>query len=515
MVGWFYNYHTIINQKPQSIHMYRQSDCLSLAINYYNDGLPFHHPAIHNQIADGGSAGYSAGEFPLLYYSVAKLWSVFGYHLWIYRGLNTLIFFLGLICLFRLLKGILKDDIWAGGISLLVLATPVIAFYTCNYLTNTTSLGLVMMAWYMFYRYTISQKKKFLVLCIFLFTLAGLMKVSSLITWVAWVMIWIMHELKFFKKNGPTLFHHRGWMLGGIVFLLLSLFAWYKYAYHYNFIHRAPYTFNDVYPIWKMGKKEIAEAWYGFTHIMIFQWYHKFSLILLGVFYLSILVGLLKTWRKHLPLLLFLFIVQIGSILYILCWFTLFGNHDYYLIEIMPMWILLLICFSITFKTVFPKSFKNIMVKSAFLLFVLLNLAYTELALDIRYNRYKINIHQKHMLFSTYERGYWQFFQEQYENKVKYMLSLDTFLDGLKVGRDEKILCIPDNSISIPFVMAGRKGNNEYGQDLRGKELIENFKDQGTRILIILDPEILKQPEMQEYLPFEIGSSGPIHVFRL
>lgn len=515
LVAWFYQYPAIIDQKPQSFHSYRQSDCLSLTLNYYQDNLPFYKPAIHNQFADGGKAGYSAGEFPLLYYTVAQIWKVVGYHLWIYRGLNTLILFLGLVSLFSLLKGLLKDVVWAGGITLMVLGTPVIGFYACNYLTNTTSLGLVLMASYMFYKYGTSKKKGFLIFCILLFTLAGLMKVSSLITWVAWIAIWIMHELKFFRKLPFTLFHHRWIMVVGIIFLLLALFGWYKYASIYNGVHRAHYTPNNLLPIWKMSRKEINTVWVGFTNVMIYQWYYKFGLVILSMMYLTVLIALPKTFKKILPLVLFLFIVQIGCIAYCLCWFAFFGNHDYYLIEIMPFWIILLICFAMTIKTISHSKFVQTFVKSVFIVCMLFSVYYTKLMMDIKYNRYRIDIHKPHILFTAYERGFWQFVQEQHVNKEQYLLTLDSLLDKLDVGRDEMILCLPDNTINVPFVAAGRKGNNEYAQGLRGKELIEYMKTMGNTVLVVLDPAMLSEPYMEEYLPLEIGSNGPIHVFRL
>jgi len=516
LTGWLYGYQEIAHYKPQSFHQFRQSDCLSITLNYYHGDLPFHTPAIHNQFADEGNSGYSAGEFPLLYYGVAQLWKIFGYHLWMYRVINTLIMFAGLLCLFRLLGALLKDTVWSMGIALLVLASPIIAFYTCNFLTNTTSFGLVMIAWYCFYLYTRSFRRRYLLLCAILFSFAGLLKVSSLITWVAWMLLFICHELKLPGIRRYGLFRHRWLMVAGIFIVVLPLLGWYRYAQEYNGIHRGTYTYNDLFPIWKMSAERIRQVTRDFFHLMIFQWYHRIALGVFGAMYLFCIISLPATLRR-LPLLFFLFFtVQIGCILYMLCWFPFFGNHDYYMIEMMPMWIVLFATFALSVKTLFPRGFRSLPVKIAFAVFVLLNIAFAKLNMDVRYNKFRLRVHHPHPLFSREECGYWEYFYIYHQERGQYYLRMETLLDNLGVGQNEKVLFLPDNSINIPFVLAGRKGNNAYAfSNYQGRDRIEHFRQKGATVLIITDPVLLGEPYMQEYLPKEIGSDGPVHVFGL
>ena len=76
--------------KPYSVHQWRQADCYSIASNYYENNLPFLEPSIH-QIGYSNN-GKTISEFPIIYYSVSKLWRLFGKHAVIYRLLNFLIF---------------------------------------------------------------------------------------------------------------------------------------------------------------------------------------------------------------------------------------------------------------------------------------------------------------------------------------------------------------------------------------------------------------------------------------
>jgi hypothetical protein len=47
-----YEYQKVIFFRPQSVHFWRQSDCASQALNYYQNGMHFGKPEIHNQVSD-------------------------------------------------------------------------------------------------------------------------------------------------------------------------------------------------------------------------------------------------------------------------------------------------------------------------------------------------------------------------------------------------------------------------------------------------------------------------------
>lgn len=144
-----------LSLRPQSIHIWRQTDCLSITQNYYQNGNSFFEPEIYNQISDGGLSGKSAGEFPILYYTVAQLWKVFGKHEWIYRSFVFLIFVIGSWALYEIAFHFTKKYWMSVFISLLLLTSPTIAAYSISFLPNLPSLALVLVAWlfiYYFYR---------------------------------------------------------------------------------------------------------------------------------------------------------------------------------------------------------------------------------------------------------------------------------------------------------------------------------------------------------------------------
>jgi len=199
VVALYYNYQEIVFKRPQSIHKWRQADGASLALNYYKGGMHFFQPRVHNLTSDGGRSGAaSTSEMPVLYYTVACLYKVFGYHEWIYRGLNTLIFFMGLLFLFRTLLYILKDMYWAAAIPLLLFSSPVIVYYANNFLVNSSALAFTLVGWYYFMRFLFENEKKWIYRSLIFFFLAGAFKVTALLSLIAIMGIYILEKFEIY-----------------------------------------------------------------------------------------------------------------------------------------------------------------------------------------------------------------------------------------------------------------------------------------------------------------------------
>ena len=109
-VSSLYGYRDTLFLRPFSEHQWRQCDCLSIADNYYAEGMHFFSPEVHWS-GNTGDGKTSTSECPLIYYTVAALWKVFGYHEFIYRLLNILIAFCGLYALFKLTPHVTHEHI--------------------------------------------------------------------------------------------------------------------------------------------------------------------------------------------------------------------------------------------------------------------------------------------------------------------------------------------------------------------------------------------------------------------
>jgi hypothetical protein len=58
--------------------MWRQSDCLSFALNYCMENRSFFNPAI-NFIGESGT-GQTVSDFPLIYFIIGNIWQFTGQH---------------------------------------------------------------------------------------------------------------------------------------------------------------------------------------------------------------------------------------------------------------------------------------------------------------------------------------------------------------------------------------------------------------------------------------------------
>ena len=120
------SYNTTLFLRPSSIHQWRQADCLSIAKNYYEEGMNFFQPKIHFQ---GPKEGKAVSEFPILNFTAAYLWKIFGEHEYLYRLLGYVIYLTAIFFLFNLLLRINIRPLFCFLIIGIVLTFPLITYY--------------------------------------------------------------------------------------------------------------------------------------------------------------------------------------------------------------------------------------------------------------------------------------------------------------------------------------------------------------------------------------------------
>ncbi len=189
-----YEYPSILLKRPQSVHHWRQSDCASLALNYYQTGMHFFKPQTHNLTSDDNTTGYCAtSEIPIGYYLIACLYKVFGYHDYIYRFVNTLIFLLGLFYLFKTCYLLFNDFFWASGIALFFFTSPVLVYYGNNFLTDSSAFAFALIAWYFFLKFYLYKKQIFFYISMLFFLVAGAYKITALLSFVTIIIVFLLN----------------------------------------------------------------------------------------------------------------------------------------------------------------------------------------------------------------------------------------------------------------------------------------------------------------------------------
>ncbi len=500
-MAFVYDYQDIAFKRPQSVHKWRQSDCASIALNYYQDGMNFFKPETHNLTSDNGTSGKCfTSEIPILYYSVAVLYKVFGYHDYVYRIFNTLIFFLGLFYLFRFFQYLLKDVSWAIILSLLFFTSPLLVYYGNNFLSNSSALAFSIIGWYYFIRFLFEKAGKWFFISLALFFLAAAFKITALFSLfaISGILILEFTGLVKFREDGKVFSRPKR-----IIFPLISVFvvlaSWLVYAHLYNQAHDCSYFSTTVFPAWEMSAKQILKVVDNVKRIWLSQYFHISVLLFIAACFFFCLVYFKKCNKV---LIYSVLIILSESIVYILLQFMTFADHDYYVID---MYILPILIAGTAFdllKRHFYKIFSSPWLKGFLVGFLVFNIYYANRQINLRY------------------KG-WMNDYEQNED----IYSITPYLRELGISPGDTIISIPDYSHASLYLM-NQKGWTEYtdakfnraektyyNQDSAGIQLSIN---KGARYLIVNGMEVLyTKPYLQSYCTHLAGKYKNVMIFDL
>lgn len=319
-----YRYAELMSMRPQSTHVWRQTDCASFALNYYQNGLNPFHVRLHNEF---DTQGVTLGEGPFLYYLVALGYATFGYDEAVYRGFWILLLFLGLLALFRLTLKMTASLFWSVFIPTLVFTIPVIVYYGNNFLPNVPALAMVFMAWYYFYRFEETDSRKHLWSAALLFLIAGWEKAPAMISFLALLGAGSMY-LVFFQKQPIRKVLKRYWVL---MIPLVFVMGWYAFSGWYASHGGSDYLSAKLFPFWQLSDAQIADTLDTVKNLWRFEYFNALS------FKLYLGLGIVCAPFLFHPKLRFfgllVLVTTIGIALYAFIFFVAFRDHDYYTIN--------------------------------------------------------------------------------------------------------------------------------------------------------------------------------------
>lgn len=438
-----FGFHEVLFSDFYGIHSWRQSDCLSIAYHYYQ-GNSFLEPEIHNLISDNNTSGKSAGEFPILYWLIGNIWALTAYSEPVYRILVLLLTLAGFYFQYLSLKVFFKSTFFAFGLTLITFSTPLVLFYGTSFLTNMPSLSFAQIGCYCFYIAYQKKKNYFLHLGILSFVLAGLLKITALSTLIIILPIAVYTN---FRSN--KLF---------FVSLLLGigiLYWWYGlYVPKYTELHGGKYTFNSLWPIWKMTNEEIVNSIKFFRDITFWQLMNPLTWIL---FFFSLLVCFLIKGKIGKFFIYATISLLIGFGLYFILWFNAVHHHDYYFINFIIVPIFILSGGIYFIKERFSKFYYSKKLKYIFSLLIIFSVMYGANNLRMRYKD-RLNYWKGFAIATAgnLEPGYWDYMTSALN--VKKIKGIDKWLDKNQVSRNDKIVSLSDPSFCIDLYSTKRKG---------------------------------------------------------
>jgi hypothetical protein len=479
---------------------------LSFALNFYQENLRFWEPAINGLGGDG--QGKTVSEFPIIYYLVAQLWKIFGQKEAIFRLVDIAIVFFGLFNLHRLGKAILKDNYFSIAIPIFLFTSPILVYYTNNFLADAPAFGLALSGCYYLYRYISMSNNKAKWYALMFFLLGGLIKISSLLIFFSLSGALIIELFLNYRDIDKSKLKA---LLIGSFTIIIIIGAWYMYARAYNNKYNSGFFLQSIYPIWELDaaqRKHIYECLY-FSLLPSFFNRVAFATVLL------LFISLLIFYRKANRFLINTCIVCfIGMVAYFFLWFRAFDVHDYYLTNLLIFIPIVLITFFEFLNRHYSKLFYHIGFRIALSSMIVFLVLQTTFKNRLKYDSRKYI--GSNLFISKSERELAEYYHWDYGNNFKAFETIKPYLRSIGIKRTDKVICFADESINISLYLMDQKGYTKYGYSvLSDKERVEFAIKRGCKYIIIRNNQDNIIKEIQPFLTNRIGQFNNINIYSL
>ncbi len=504
LFSYSYGLFEVMNSGPISLHQWRQADCLSITQNYGQDNLPFLEPQIHWQGETNN--GKTISEFPIFYYSIGKLWNFTGRQYWIYRLLNLTILFIGLFYLKKTTQLLLKNHFWSHFIPLLLFTSPILVYYSNNFLMNSTSFSIALIAGYHIARYCLERQYVNVIYACLLFALAGLLKITALILFfgVAGILVYDILRYKSFQKRGREL-------LPFVVTLGINA-AWYSYSSWYNDQNLKHIFLQGILPVWEMNSDQANNNLDTLINTLSPEFLNPGLLIFL---FLGLLVMLIFRRAANKYFLALSCLLIFGSAIYIILFFQVFDVHDYYLTNLLIIVPSICMLLLLSLKQFNNKIISSLTIKVTAVLILLISASMTTVRNRVKYTSQN-EIITNSPLLDISRKNYWNWYHWNYAKTFRGLETIENYLNNIGVTKDKKVISVPDETINVSLFLMNRKGFNDFGYPhLQKDERIEWAKQKGAEYLIVNDTSILGSDYLQPYIKRQIGKHKNVLVFEL
>lgn len=488
IMSWVYNFDEILFHPPQGLHQWRQTDCLSLAYRYYEENLPFLEPAMHNLLADG--TGKTISDFPLIYYSVAKIWQWVGPHTWIYRLLILAIFFWGMMAVLKLIESETANSLFGIFTAAILFTSPTLVYYSNNFLMNIPAFALACIGLQHFFNYQRRGQFKYLLYCTLAYLLGALLKSSALLTFVPIIFLFTT-ELLGVKWGSTKLFRHSG--LSAILFgcLVITYLSWVGYASYYNHQHNAGAFLIGILPIWGLSSDQIQSTFEYIVHH--FRWDY-FRPLTTAVFITSgILVTFLFRKISRVLSIILLLTYFIGLVFCIL-FFEALKHHDYYVIDLFLIPVLVSLGAFKVIGSIWPRYMHSPWIYLALLFLLVHSTDFARRRMEERYSPEKKS------------RQHFQLYQA--------FIDIKPHLDKFGVKPADIVISPSDHAINISLYLMNRKGWTKYGTGNDPARIKKRIK-MGAKYMLIGSPATDNLEKLEPFLADSIGSYQNITIYKL
>jgi hypothetical protein len=481
VISYFNNYHRTLSLPPVSVHAWRQADGASFALNYSKEEMNFFKPQLHNLNSDNFTTGYCVSEAPIIYYFVALLYKLVGYNEWMFRLTTLLIIFSALTFLYYHLNKLLGNPFLSAFVSLLPFASGTFSYYANGFIPDFVSVSFIILSFVQilnFFRH--KKKRSILLFCLFV-TIAGLLKITNLIPFIAFL---IVFGLSIFIPSYRNIFSQKRFWGLGILLSLIIIISWYAFVLKFNANHGSSYFANEIHPAfkysWQAFLATLDKIWMKWNE----DWFHRWVYYLLGF---SLLFTFFLVKKR--PLLVFYFVLLLGgTIFYFVLWFDKFNNHDYYISPFITLAVSLVIGLSL-FITQF---LKNVILQRCIGAVLLLLLFFPIIKASEQNNKRYSGAYS----FSDY----------------KNYREIGAYLKKNGFDRSVKVISNDDNTFAVSLYLMDVKGWTNAIATLTPFHTI-SLKEKGASFILFKGDDAVKKYPLKQMLEKEYATSGDLRLF--
>jgi len=461
-------------------HSWRKSDTYAQIMNYYYNGLNFFdHSYYYNLFNSNGKA---VGEFPLFYYFIALQLKIFGNYSIIVKINWIVLSFIGLFSLFKIVFHFLKTFWLSVVVSTSLFLSPIFSFYFISYLPDSIALNLMFIGGYLFLK---STSKKRLITALIIIGVSGMVKPFFMIPFIAYVLILVLNKTVIKNQKLPKF---NGLYL--IPFVMVAI--WYIYAFWYNSLTECKCFLTSPQPIWDLNVEEYQKVILKINN----RWFDEYvNPLVLKITEILLIINLLWWSKKYRLFNIYYIFSIIGSALFILLFFKMFEQHDYY---IFPILFLIPLTFGLFLYKILT-SFKNTML--VYILSIcMVSFSFSQLNYSLEKNQKRRTtpwVNEKH----------------KYINYI----GLEHFLVKNNVQPNDLILTFSDYSPTYALLLLNRKGWSGYQTKYKNYS-VEKIIDMGATILVINYGFKMNEKDsilIQPFLNYPIDDTNNIYLYDL
>lgn len=498
IVLFFANYYTkTIFFHPTSNHQWRQADCLSIAKNYYEEGMHFFEPKIHYQGPQGGKA---VSELPVLNYTAAALWKVFGEHEFIYRLLEYLIYLTGIFILFNTIGVYLRSWLLAFFSVSILLTSPLLTYYSLNFIADVPAFSLSIISLCLFYRFYNNQRTYLFYIALAVGSLAVLMKASALIP-LTFVYLFSLLDITSLNRwlRTKEIFTSKLIPILAIVASLAIIVGWYRWALAYNFDDTNNIFLLTILPIWEMEEDDKLRIFKVLTGDLfpVFLNRAMLSLFFLLVFYTIARFRALSSFFK------IAFVISgVYFVVYILFFFKVFSVHDYYLINLMIFPVITFMASTELLVNADRVANNRVFFGITFFVTLILNALHAaghyrlKMVEEDNIVEWSPFVHPEEIKGAEYL--FWD-----YSRSIKKVEDYRPILRKHGIERTERVLTVPDQSFNIALYFMDQKGygisRDHFEND---STIISHFRGKNVKYFVMMDTTMKQLPAFRQFKPF-------------